>query len=327
MPISAGAGAAIAGGTGVAGGIIAAAAQGKRDHDARNFALMQGDIEWNRNQQAWNMQNRRDDETWNRQNAYNLELWNMQNKYNSPLEQMRRYKEAGLNPNLIYGQSNTGGSVATANLDSGKIQGGGRPANWVPGPRDYSFIGNALMDALAFREKSVQIDNLEEQNKVLEQEQMLKAATTAGITLNNTMIGVETEGKRLGNKTAEFQLGLMNDLRQTQMDAAKENLRKVQIESDLALNRDAREKATNDMSLREALVRMGVLKAEMHNKTLDAKLKELEILYRGTGPQAGDVLQRIGGGILKEMEDKYKKNGLIQPGSPAEKIQKVFRNY
>lgn len=37
-----------------------------------------------------------------------LEMWNRQNDYNSPLSQMNRYKEAGLNPNLIYGQGTSG---------------------------------------------------------------------------------------------------------------------------------------------------------------------------------------------------------------------------
>ena len=43
----------------------------------------------------------------NQQNKRNaIELWNMQNAYNTPKQQMQRFKEAGLNPNLIYKQSN-----------------------------------------------------------------------------------------------------------------------------------------------------------------------------------------------------------------------------
>lgn len=45
---------------------------------------------------------------WQRQNDYNLQMWNMQNQYNSPASQMARFKEAGLNPNLIYGQGQPG---------------------------------------------------------------------------------------------------------------------------------------------------------------------------------------------------------------------------
>jgi hypothetical protein len=43
----------------------------------------------------------------NKQNYNNsVKLWNMQNAYNTPKQQMQRYKEAGLNPNLIYNQQN-----------------------------------------------------------------------------------------------------------------------------------------------------------------------------------------------------------------------------
>lgn len=38
------------------------------------------------------------------QNGYNTRMWHMSNEYNSPANQMRLLKEAGLNPNLIYGQ-------------------------------------------------------------------------------------------------------------------------------------------------------------------------------------------------------------------------------
>jgi hypothetical protein len=38
----------------------------------------------------------------------NIRFWNMQNKYNTPLAQMQRFKDAGLNPNLIYGKGTPG---------------------------------------------------------------------------------------------------------------------------------------------------------------------------------------------------------------------------
>ena len=42
------------------------------------------------------------------QNQYNIDMWKMQAEYNSPQAQMQRFQEAGLNPNLIYGQGNNG---------------------------------------------------------------------------------------------------------------------------------------------------------------------------------------------------------------------------
>ena len=50
--------------------------------------------------------------------AYNLQLWNLTNEYNSPAAQMHRYQDAGLNPNLIYGQQNTASVPQAASASS-----------------------------------------------------------------------------------------------------------------------------------------------------------------------------------------------------------------
>jgi hypothetical protein len=42
-----------------------------------------------------------------------LQMWNLQNAYNSPEAQMARFKQAGLNPQLIYGQGNPGNASST----------------------------------------------------------------------------------------------------------------------------------------------------------------------------------------------------------------------
>jgi hypothetical protein len=59
-------------------------------------------------------------------NKQNIEFWNMQNKYNTPKAQMGRLKDAGLNPNLIYGSgsANTGvaGSIAPSKAAPYNIQ-------------------------------------------------------------------------------------------------------------------------------------------------------------------------------------------------------------
>lgn len=45
------------------------------------------------------------------QNQYNLDMWRLQNEYNSPQAQMQRFEDAGLNPNLIYGQGTSGNAT------------------------------------------------------------------------------------------------------------------------------------------------------------------------------------------------------------------------
>jgi hypothetical protein len=55
----------------------------------------------------------------------NIQFWNMQNQYNTPKQQMQRLKDAGLNPNLIYGSS-----PASAGGNAGQIS----PAKAAPYP-------------------------------------------------------------------------------------------------------------------------------------------------------------------------------------------------
>lgn len=43
-----------------------------------------------------------------------LEQWRREVEYNTPLNQMKRYQEAGLNPNLIYSQGNPGNSSVSS---------------------------------------------------------------------------------------------------------------------------------------------------------------------------------------------------------------------
>lgn len=46
-------------------------------------------------------------------NNFNLEMWRRNNEYNSPASQMQRYKDAGLNPALIYGSSGNAGNSSS----------------------------------------------------------------------------------------------------------------------------------------------------------------------------------------------------------------------
>lgn len=50
----------------------------------------------------------------------NVDMWNRQNEYNSPEQQMLRYKQAGLNPNLIYdgGSSSSGNATQLPKYDA-----------------------------------------------------------------------------------------------------------------------------------------------------------------------------------------------------------------
>lgn len=44
--------------------------------------------------------------------AQDLDMWNKQNKYNDPSAQMLRLRNAGLNPNMVYGQGTVAGNTS-----------------------------------------------------------------------------------------------------------------------------------------------------------------------------------------------------------------------
>jgi len=56
-------------------------------------------------------------EMYDKQRADALADWNRQNEYNSPAAQMIRFKEAGLNPNLIYGQQTQSPVVRSSSVE------------------------------------------------------------------------------------------------------------------------------------------------------------------------------------------------------------------
>ena len=57
----------------------------------------------------------------------NKEMVNLQNQYNTPLAQMQRYKDAGLNPNLIYGQGTPGNQSQIAQYQAPRMESSVRP--------------------------------------------------------------------------------------------------------------------------------------------------------------------------------------------------------
>ena len=126
-----------------------------------------------------------------------LSMWNMENEYNLPTNQMARYKDAGLNPNLIYGQSNPSAGFSSA--PSSSVGQGSAPQVRFDNPID-SIV------------KVFQLKNLADQNEVLKAEVRDKNAAallkTQGITESEARIA---RYKALTAKSS-FDLNLGNAL-------------------------------------------------------------------------------------------------------------------
>jgi len=104
----------------------------------------------------------KDLEMWNKSNAYNRQQWEDQNVYNSPTQQMERYKEAGLNPNLIYGTGTTsaGNTSLPSTSQTAKYQAPRQEYNYKP-----NQLGATLGQFQDVQMKSAQIDNIKAQTE------------------------------------------------------------------------------------------------------------------------------------------------------------------
>lgn len=181
-----------------------------------------------------------------------LSDWRMMNEYNSPGQQMRRLQEAGLNPHLVYGKGadNTAGAVARSTATPSS-----KPSYNIP----TDILPNAAMGFMNARLTAAQTDNVNQMTAVQRQEELLKAAQTAKTLTDNA------RGK--------FDLGQAEQLQDQVILRAKlenENLvaqtEKTDIESDVLLNRDAREELANSTNV--TLTLQKILTEEEQRKKL-----------------------------------------------------------
>lgn len=127
------------------------------------------------------------------QNEWNEKMWHMQNEYNLPKNQMARYLDAGLNPNLIYGSGSASAgnstSVPTAanmHVEPLPVPNLGEAANQV--------VSNIRADRLADADIK-QKDSVTEYNKSAAQAKKQEAALTA----------LKVIGERYNNDKNEFE--------------------------------------------------------------------------------------------------------------------------
>lgn len=100
-------------------------------------------------------------EMYDRQRADALADWNRQNQYNSPSAQMARFKEAGLSPHLIYGQTNTAPPVRSSSLET--------PKNMAPQIDSRSLDNLAPYNIPLMQE---QYQNIQRQGKLIDAQVM-----------------------------------------------------------------------------------------------------------------------------------------------------------
>ncbi|AXH77255.1 MAG: DNA pilot protein [Microviridae sp.] len=147
------------------------------------------------------------------QNDANARFLAQQNEYNSPLNQMSRFKAAGLNPNLIYGQGNPG------NQSSPQQAADIRPADYQSHAMNLSALlpmfnqtkmVQAQVDAL--KAKTVQTYGMVQLNKlqkqVLEKNPLLnESGFTAIIDSLKSAAQIKAADSSIKSQLAEWSTG------------------------------------------------------------------------------------------------------------------------
>jgi hypothetical protein len=193
----------------------------------------------------------------------NVQFWNMQNSYNHPSAQMARLREAGLNPNMIYGTSPTSAVGQAGKVDS--VQ-----------PAKFEF-GNPLAninDFANFKQSSAQTDNLKAQNDLILQETALKGAQTAETAQRGAKTKVEAE--------------LAQELKETSLQAGKENLRQLEARTlQIDLDNQFKSQVMKDQ-IKEIFYRAENAKQTLRGIKLSNELKVLEKDLRSIGIERND---------------------------------------
>lgn len=231
------------------------------------------------------------DEVYAKQRRDALSDWTMQNEYNSPEQQMKRFKMAGLNPNLIYGRGSSG--------DAGVVRSSQQPAVEFKQP---SFGNSNPLDAYFNAQmKQAQIDNLRTQNTVAVQEQMLKAAQVASIN-----IATDRNKLQLANDPKNIELS--NSLKQISGDVGinqisqmmnKYTLDQQQIDivnrsKESTIQKAAEELLNMESTRATQQAQRDLIQQQIENLRKDATIKQLDIDLKRLGVQPGDELwQRI----------------------------------
>lgn len=154
--------------------------------------------------QGW--QSRRNQRQQNRANmemakyAYSrdLEMWRRQNRYNSPEAQMRRFEEAGLNKNLIYGQGTPGNAAQLPRYQAPQME-----YNALPPIDPFS----ALSGYMDINQRKETINLTKQQIQVQQAQEALTEANTARVWNQATISDVEAEIARviLGKNAGELE--------------------------------------------------------------------------------------------------------------------------
>ncbi|HIY50062.1 MAG TPA: hypothetical protein H9834_09645 [Candidatus Barnesiella excrementavium] len=245
------------------------------------------------------------------QNRWNLEQWQRENDYNSPTAQMARYRKAGMNPNLAYGQPTLSASSPT--LISGASS---SPQDMSPIGEGMRTFGQAQQMMLNMEMQKAQIEAIKAGTENTKANTEKTSEETKSLTIDN-MFKAAREQSALDYQGVQIKLGKsalrLND---KQMEVMQSNIEKI-----------AADISSIEQSNRESIARI----AKMDSDTALAWLKnaredkQLQMQLQASYDAHRKVLQE-----LKIGEQQYKEMvmtmGIRISGMKLDNQNKVLQN-
>lgn len=209
---------------------------------------------------------------------WNLEQWHRQNEYNTPTNQLKRMREAGLNPQLMYGQGSPGNADAVRSVGAPRMSG--------------IDIGDPIGTFYDLKAKSAQVRNIEADAEMNE--------ANARYASERADLLIRQLGHNTSTSESESTIKYLQSLVEQQMADPKG-----------AHGRDIhKRKYGRGVSYdNERNVQSRVKKAEVINRELEARLKRGHAEMRDMGLEPGDKMwYRILNQVLQSINKKYKIN-------------------
>lgn len=198
-----------------------------------------------------------------RQREDSLADWNMQNAYNSPEQQMQRLKDAGLNPNLVYGNGATAMSSQMPRQSSG-------PGAQSEAPRvdlQTPFMGYA--DLMM---KNAQVDLIAQQKEKLAEETML-------VNIQQLRELTNIDRTKIGTDTARFDLAMKQKLADISFETKQVELTKKYADLQYTLDENARREVMTGRNVIESIER--VLNYEIGRAKTQQEIDNLKTMRDG----------------------------------------------
>lgn len=197
-----------------------------QDEYAQKAQQRQFDYQTQLNQQAqdFNLQNMEI------QNKYAVDNWLMQQEYNSPTEQLKRVKDAGLNPNLVMGQS----GVTNATNSSPDVPSSQNPSTGSAGSFGIGSLSptnpvtNAFEQAIKGLQTSLQYESITQDIRNKQANENLTNAQAKNTLQNTLKQQQETMTYLLDNEKKSFENSTMRELYKFRIEQIKQDIKETQ---------------------------------------------------------------------------------------------------